>query len=85
MVSGRRGRSAEPKISRQTQSLKEIITIRPVEVAAQHTAVLETGGRNCMGTDRYGQVFREALFVRSLRGSRVLLVLQRGNPSCAYL
>jgi hypothetical protein len=46
-------------------SLKEVITIRAIEMACEHAAPLETEGRNRMGTGRFGQVSQGALCARS--------------------
>ena len=62
---------SQSAVIRQVQSLKEVIPVCPIVEAAQHTAVLETDGRSCTGTDHFARAFPEALYSCSLRDGPV--------------
>jgi len=79
-----------PRVSLQSivrqflQSLKEVVAIGAVELAAQHATVLETDGRNRRGMDRCGRASRSIPCSRSLRDRRAWRGLRTGTPSYAY-
>ena len=58
-------------VMRQAHSLKEVIAAATIVKPAQHAAVLETGGRICMGTGRCVRAFRGVPYFRSLCDGRV--------------
>lgn len=67
------------------QSLKEVVAVTAVELAALHAAVLETDARNHMGRDRYDPAFpavpcrRARLASCQVNASRPF---RTGSPSC---
>lgn len=61
----------ERVVRQQLRHLKEVIAVGPVEVAAQHAAILETDGETRTGMGHFARASRGVLCRRSQRDGRV--------------